>query len=452
MSDGRDARGVGGGGRDDRAPDAGGATGIQLRHLCRVTSGATPESGRPEYWDGQILWVTPEDLSGLASYILRETRRKITLPGFEACGVTLAKEGSIVLTKRAPIGQVAVLAHPACSNQGCFLLTPTGRADSRFIYYWLTSQGSRLQALGRGSTFMELSTDDLKALKTPVPPLEQQRAIADYLDRETARIDALIAAKERLLGLLAEKRRALITHAVTRGLDPTAPLRDSGIPWLGPIPSHWATPPVYACFEVQLGRMLDEKRAPGQHQAPYLRNVDVQWDSVNTADLPEMDFAETDRVKYALHPGDILVCEGGEVGRSAIWRGERPDCFYQKALHRLRALHSDLVLPEFFAFVMRACVGLGVFGAMSTGSTIEHLPAEKLRNLRFPLPPLMEQQAIVKRMTGFMEKLTVLNGKIEVTISLLRERRAGLIAAMIGNSPIHCEMDHATPSGATSKN
>ena len=75
----------------------------------------------------------------------------------------------------------------------------------------------------------------------PIPPLPQQRAIADYLDRETARLDALVAAKERVLGLLAEKRRALITHAVTRGLDPTVPLRDSGIPWLGEIPAHWET-------------------------------------------------------------------------------------------------------------------------------------------------------------------------------------------------------------------
>ena len=85
------------------------------------------------------------------------------------------------------------------------------------------------------------SEDFVRDYRIPVPPLAQQRAIADYLDRETARLDALVAAKERVLGLLAEKRRALITRAVTRGLDPRAPLRDSGIPWLGEIPAHWET-------------------------------------------------------------------------------------------------------------------------------------------------------------------------------------------------------------------
>ena len=155
------------------------------------------------------MWVTPEDLSSLDSYWLEDTRRKITQVGYESCGTTTAPRGSIVLTKRAPIGQVAVLAEPCCSNQGCFLLTPRRDQDSRYYYYWLSVQTDRLQVLGRGSTFMELSTDELKSLHIPQPPLSRQCAIADYLDRETARIDGLIAAKERLLHILAEKRRAL---------------------------------------------------------------------------------------------------------------------------------------------------------------------------------------------------------------------------------------------------
>ena len=146
-----------------------------------------------------------------------------------------------MLTKRAPIGQIALLADEACSNQGCFLLIPRRETDTRFYYYWLSVQTDYLQVLGRGSTFMELSTDELKSLNIPHPSSQIQRAIADYLDRETTRLDALVAAKERVLGLLAEKRLALITRAVTRGLDPRARLRDSGIPWLGEIPAHWET-------------------------------------------------------------------------------------------------------------------------------------------------------------------------------------------------------------------
>ena len=239
-----------------------------------------------------------------------------------------------------------------------------------------------------------LSVETIAALKVPVPPLKEQRAIADYLDRETAQLDALVAAKERVLGLLAEKRRALITRAVTRGLDPRAPLRDSGIPWLGEIPAHWDAPPVYARFEVQLGKMLDEKKIKGTHLVPYLRNVDVQWGAINTSDLPEMDFDEDDRRRYALRAGDILVCEGGEVGRCATWEGTHPECYYQKALHRLRPVGGKDE-PAFFVLVMRAIVDSGQFALQSSAATIQHLPAEKLRVVRYPAPPLDEQRAIV---------------------------------------------------------
>ena len=196
----------------------------QLRHVFSVTSGSTPSSGNREYWDGEIPWVTPEDLSDRISYWLDDTRRKITHAGYKSSGVKMVPARSIVLSKRAPIGQLAVLKQSACSNQGCFLLTPRSDADTRFYYYWLSCEVGHLQALGRGSTFMELSTDDLKSIRIPNPSPSWQRTIADYLDRETARLDALVVEKERLLDLLAEKHRALITRAVIRGLDPKVPL------------------------------------------------------------------------------------------------------------------------------------------------------------------------------------------------------------------------------------
>ena len=135
--------------------------------------------------------------------------------------------------------------------------------------------------------------------------------------------------------------------------------KDSGVEWLGEIPAGWEVAPVYARYEVALGKMLDAKRVTGQCSGPYLRNVDVQWDRVNTEGLPEMDFAPWERDRYSVRPGDLLVCEGGEVDRTAIWRGEIGECFYQKALHRVRpraepdAVASPEALPRlgWFNFV-----------------------------------------------------------------------------------------------------
>lgn len=408
----------------------------RLRFLFDTKSGATPSSGVEEYWDGDINWVTPEDLGKLEGRYVQDTRRRISEDGYKNCGVSLAPSDSLVLSKRAPIGQVAILSVDATCNQGCFLLTKQNGVDERFYYYALLYLRPLLEILGRGSTFMELSADDLRSVRLPFPEEQTQRLIADYLDRETARIDALVVEKEKMLALLEEKRAALISRAVTRGLDESAPLKPSGLDWLGDIPAHWETPPVYARFEVQLGKMLDEKRIKGTHLAPYLRNVDVQWGTINTSSLPEMDFDDESRIRYSLQPGDILVCEGGEIGRSAIWSGEIAKCYYQKALHRLRPLnvHDD---ASFFVYVMQTLVSLCVFSAQANAATIQHLPAEKLRIVRYPAPPIHEQREIVSflnRETAHIKKMT---SEITHSIELLKERRAALItAAVTGQIPV----------------
>jgi len=338
--------------------------------------------------------------------------------------------GKYVLIGRqgALCGNINYASGQFWASEHAIVVAVEGKAEVRWLGELLRSMD--LNQYSQSAAQPGIAVEVIANLEIPVPPPYEQRAIADYLDRETARIDALVAAKQRLLELLAEKRRALITHAVTRGLNPDVPLRDSGLPWLGQIPAHWKTPPVYARFEVQLGKMLDEKRIKGTHLAPYLRNVDVQWGSINVSDLPEMDFNEEDRVKYSLKKGDILICEGGEIGRCSLWNGELGDCYYQKALHRLRPM-LKLDAPEFFILVMRTFVDAGLFSSQASASTILHLPAEKLRAVRYPSPPLSEQLTIVAHIEKETTKLDAVRIATERTIALLKERRAALIAAAV---------------------
>lgn len=348
--------------------------------------------------------------------------------------------GDVIITKDSEswddIGVPALVRETAsdlvCGYHLALLRPLKQKMDGAFLFRCLQAKPIRVQLelAANGVTRFGIPKSEIGTMTLPVPPLPQQRAIADFLDRETARLDGLVVAKERVLGLLAEKRQALITRAVTRGLDPHAPLRDSGIRWLGEIPAHWETPPVYARFEVQLGKMLDEKKIRGAHLAPYLRNVDVQWGAINTVDLPEMDFDDDDRVRYALRPGDVLVCEGGEVGRCALWDGAHAECYYQKALHRLRPVGSKDV-AAFFVLVMQAIVDSGQFALQSSAATIQHLPAEKLRVVRYPAPPRDEQQAIVTYVAVETSKLDALRAATERTIALLKERRAAFIAAAV---------------------
>ncbi|WP_371999443.1 restriction endonuclease subunit S (plasmid) [Tistrella mobilis] len=266
----------------------------------------------------------------------------------------------------------------------------------------------------------------------PRPPHEEQRLIATFLDRETARIDALVTEQEKLIDLLKEKRQAVISRAVTKGLDPQVPMKDSGIAWLGEVPAHWDVVPVSYRYEVQLGKMLDGNKITGKNLRPYLRVFDVQWDKINIDDLPEMDFDQEDRVRYSLRAGDLLVNEGGSyVGRSAVWRGEMEECYYQKALHRLRPHDKMADTAEFFLFVMENATRQGVFVAGGNQATIEHLTAEALRRYRFAFPPRQEQEDIAAHLRRETERYGALITEAQKAITLLKERRAALISAAV---------------------
>jgi type I restriction enzyme S subunit len=277
-----------------------------------------------------------------------------------------------------------------------------------------------------------ISQGSLLSILIVTPPLAEQTAITAFLDRETAKIDELVEEQKRLIELLNEKRQAVISHAVTKGLDPNAPMKDSDIEWLGEVPEHWEVVRVGYRYEVQLGRMLNEERSRGENMRPYLRVLDVQWDAINVQDLPEMDFPPDAQARYRLRPGDLLVNEGGSyVGRSAIWHGQLEECYYQKALHRLRPYEDSRDTAEFFLFVMEMATQLGVFVAGGNQTTIDHLTAEQLRSYRFAFPPLDEQREIALHLRTQLARLQSLISEAEAVIALLQERRAALISAAV---------------------
>ena len=207
-----------------------------LKRPFRVVNGSTPTSGESDNWDGDIPWVTPDDLGKMSHRVLNEPARYLTPKGYESCGTQMVRARSLVLSTRAPIGHLAIAGTSVCTNQGCRSLVFRHSGNETYFYFQLHAAKPVLEAAGRGSTFKELASEDLQSVDLSVPPLDEQRAIADFLDRETAKIDALVARKERLIELLQEKRTGLITRAVTRGLDPNVPMKDSGVEWLGEIP------------------------------------------------------------------------------------------------------------------------------------------------------------------------------------------------------------------------
>lgn len=267
-----------------------------------------------------------------------------------------------------------------------------------------------------------LAVETIAALSVPIPPLEKQRAIADYLDRETARLDALVAAKERVLGLLAEKRRALITRAVTRGLDPHAPLRDSGIPWLGEIPEHWETVKVAWLF-----RERDDRSEP---DLPLLE-VSI------SSGVVLREFSDERIESTAADFNTYKVARRGDVvfNKMRMWQGAvgvapedglvSPDYVVAAPKGSLSSAYAHLLFrtAAFSAECARHSHGI-VWDRL-------RLYWEGFRDIQAPLPPSQEQARIVDHITRETAQIDSARVATERTIALLKERRSALIAAAV---------------------
>lgn len=183
--------------------------------IFKIYNGATPKTSEPDYWGDEIVWFTPKDLGDNQNKEISTSLKMITKEGYENCGVSLAPAKSIALSKRAPIGHLAITLLPAVVNQGCFLLEVLAPNDVNYLYYWLYANKTTLNSFGQGSTFMELPREKFAMLKISIPPKNEQTSIADYLDQETAKIDCLCDTVNQTIGRLKEYRTALITQAVT---------------------------------------------------------------------------------------------------------------------------------------------------------------------------------------------------------------------------------------------
>ncbi|MCG5535951.1 restriction endonuclease subunit S [Ectothiorhodospira mobilis] len=345
------------------------------------------------------------------------------------------KKGQVLLTKDSeswediavPAYVTETMPEVVCGYHLAVIEPDSDEVDGRFLS-WLAQSpvlNDQFKLAAKGVTRFGLSQYALKNAVIEVPSLEYQSKVAAFLDRKTAEIDTLIAKKRRLLDLLAEKRTALITRTVTKGLNPDAPMKDSGIEWLGEIPAHWSVQPVYTRYSVQLGKMLDERRITGDSLIRYLRNVDIQWDKINYEGLPKMDIGESEYERYLVEEGDLLVCEGGEIGRSAIVGEQLEFTAYQKALHRLRPIH-EAEHPRYMFYTLFAAAKNGVLSVGGV-STISHLTAEQLKRLRFPTPPGNEQRRIANCLDRSLVELDEAYKLVDAAIEQLHEYRSALI-------------------------
>jgi type I restriction enzyme, S subunit len=214
----------------------------RLKTLVHFQGGGTPSKENLEYWTGNIPWVSPKDMK---TQLILDTADKITVEAVEESATNLVEPGAVLLVVRSGILNhtipVAIAGTTVALNQDLKALIPGSEILPKYLSYVIDGKQSSLLVEWRkeGATVESLEMDLIKNSHFPLPPESEQHAIAEFLDRETSKIDVLVAKKERLIDLLQEQRTALITRAVTKGLDLDVPTKDSGVEWLGEIPVHW---------------------------------------------------------------------------------------------------------------------------------------------------------------------------------------------------------------------
>ena len=349
----------------------------KVKKIFSIVNGSTPKSDYSDFWDGDIIWVTPAEMSD-DIYIIDNSKRKLTTLGYTSCGTTLVPKNSILISSRAPIGQVALAGNKLCTNQGCKALVSNDEISEKFFCYFFKIQSSELNSLGKGTTFLELSSSELGNFIVPYPPLEEQQRIADYLDAKCAHIDQCLELTRQSMEKLRAYKLSCITEAVTKGLDPDVPLKDSGVPWIGQIPVGWTLSSVRGEFE-----NLDGRRKP--ISAENRTCSDAAYDYYGASGI-------IDKIDDFIFDETLILI--GEDGANLALRN-LPLVYIAKGKYWVNN-HAHILKPYntnnlYYMAYQLECVDLTNY---ITGSTQPKLTQSNLSKIPVVCPPLPEQERI----------------------------------------------------------
>lgn len=395
---------------------------IKLKFHGKIYNGSTPKSDNPEYYDGDITWVTPADMDNASTII--NSKKTITEAGLESCGTNLVPKNSIVISTRAPIGVVCIAGKELCTNQGCKSIVPKDISCAKYPYYFLLTQSDTLNMLGKGTTFLELSTSDLSNYKIPFPAKKEQQAIADYLDVECARIDGIVTIQHQIIERLKEYKKSVITEAVTRGLNPNAPMKDSGIEWIGKIPEHWEVRRIKTLGEYRNGltynpeNMVDESSGTLVLRSSNIQNGKIVLDDnvfVNNI-IPE---------QLLVHKGDIIICSRNGsrelVGKNALIKEDIMASFGAFMM----IFRTNY--PEYISYILNSAI-FGYYLSTFFTATINQLTGSNFGNMQIVFcPDLNEQQEIIDYLDRECARIDAIIEKRERMIELMTEYKKSLI-------------------------
>ena len=404
----------------------------KLSHAySEIGSGTTPPTDNEKWFDGEIPWVTTGELRESTILGTKKKISKKTIDQFP----TLRKYpvGSIAIAMYgATIGRLGIFGVEATTNQACCVMTLSKVIDNKYLFYWLQAFKNEIVQLSSGGGQPNINQEKVSALKVSAPKLNQQTQIANFLDHETAKIDSLIEKQQQLIQLLKEKRQAVISHAVTKGLDPRVKMKDSGVEWLGGVPEHWEIPRLKQLIKygssisygiVQPGDALDKG-------VPFIQTTNISKGSFDLLDFQKTSASiESNYPRSRLEGGEVILGIRASIGAAFVV----PMSFKGVNLSRgiARIIPNDLITSEYLVWYFKTNAVEQYWGLSKQGSTFSEVSIETVKELNVSLPPIDEQKQIADYLSGELSRFEKLVDSANIQKVFLQERRTALISAAV---------------------
>ena len=356
----------------------------KLGNICRIRNGYAFKSDK--FTDEGVAIIRISDIQ--ANFVT--TDKSVRTPFHPVFENYRIKKGDILIAMSgATTGKFGIYDSDeiAFQNQrvGMFEINNHQVLKSQYLFQALKLVKPQIEKKAYGGGQPNISAANIGELKIPLPSISDQLHIANLLSKA----ENLISQRKQSIALLDDFLKSTFLEMFGD------PVRNE---------KGWKLKLLSEYGKSRLGKMLDAKQIIGNNLKPYLRNSNLQWFSFKLDGLLEMDFDEKDKKEFSLKYGDILMCEGGEIGRCAIWKNQLQDCYFQKAIHRIR-VNKEFVLPEFFVYMFWLYTSNGGLKKYMGAATISHLTGENLKNLKLPIPPikLQTQFAQIVEKTGVLK-------------------------------------------------
>ncbi|HDU8490375.1 TPA: restriction endonuclease subunit S [Aeromonas hydrophila] len=410
-----------------------------LKHECVFSGGGTPTKDNLAYWGGNIPWISPKDMK---SQVVTDSIDKITAVAVAESSTKLVPEGALLMVVRSGILQrtipVAINTVPVTLNQDMKALRFKSKDKACFFLYY--TQGLESQLLlewcKQGATVESIEHELLANARYPLPPNDELKAINQFLDYETARIDRLIAQQLRLIELLKEKRQAVISHAVTKGLNPNAPMKYSGVEWLGQVPEHWIVRRLkHHIISMDQGWSPQcEARLAEEDEFGVMKVGCVNGGVFRFSEHKALPAELEPKTEYRLKKGQLLVSRANTrelVGSAAVVDADYDQLLLCDKLYRIK-LSSD-ASPEFVALLLGTSAYRGQIELSASGASdsMQNIGQSTIKELPIAVPPMDEANDILKYVAARLCTFDCLNNQLQQQNLLLQERRTALISAAV---------------------